>query len=100
MRVHIQRHGGLAGVRLSADVATTDLPGEKAARAEQAVTRLIDEPSAASPPQPDRFRYEITVPDRGASITVAEQDLSDDLMPLIEMATKAAKIVSARTPSE
>jgi hypothetical protein len=77
-------------------VATTDLPGEEAVRAEQAVTRLLDRPAAASPPQPDRFRYEITVPERGSSITVAEQDLPDDLRPLIEMASKAATIDSNR----
>ena len=100
MRVQIKRHGGLAGLRLSADVATTDLPGNKAARAEEAVTRLLDEPAAASPPQPDRFRYEITVPERGASITVAEQDLPDDLRPLIEMASKTAMIDSKRTRSD
>jgi hypothetical protein len=99
VRVRIQRHGGLAGVRLSADVATTDLPGEEAVRAEQAVARLLDQPAAASPPQPDRFRYEITVPERGASITVAEQDLPDDLRPLIAMASKAATIDSNRNRS-
>jgi hypothetical protein len=100
MRVHIKRRGGLAGVKLSADVATTDLDDEKAARAEQAVTRLLDEPAPVSPPQPDRFRYEITVPERGASVTVAEQDVPDDLRPLIEMASKAATIDSDRTRSD
>ena len=80
-------------------MATTDLPDEEAARAEQAVTRLLDEPSAASAPQPDRFCYEITVPERGASITVAEQDLPDDLRPLIEMASKTATVDSDRTRS-
>ena len=99
MRVQIKRHGGLAGVKLSADVETTDLDGEKAVRAEQAVTRLLHEPAAVSPPQPDRFRYEITVPERGASVTVAEQDLPDDLRPLIEMASKAATVDSDRTRS-
>ena len=75
-------------------------PATKAARAEEAVTRLLDGPAAASPPQPDRFRYEITVPERGASITVAEQDLPDDLRPLIEMASKTATIDSNRTRSD
>ncbi len=89
MRVRINRHGGLAGVTLSADVATTDLDGNAAARAEQAITRLLDKPAPVSPPQPDRFRYEITVPDRDVSVTVAEQDLPDDLRPLIEMASPA-----------
>ncbi len=90
MRVHITRHGGIAGLKLSADVATTDLDAGKAERAEQAVTRLLDEPAATSPPQPDRFRYEISVPERRASVTVNEQDVPDDLRPLIELALKAA----------
>jgi hypothetical protein len=97
VRVQINRRGGLAGVKLSADVATTDLDDEQAARAEQAVTRLLDEPAPVSPPQPDRFRYEIIVPERGATVTVAEQDLPDDLRPLIEMATRAATVDSDRT---
>jgi hypothetical protein len=100
VRVHITRHGGIAGLKLSADVATTDLDAEKAGRAEQAVTRLLDEPATASPPQPDRFRYEITVPERGASVTVNEQDVPDDLRPLIELASKAAASDSDRSRSD
>ena len=98
--MQIERHGGLAGVKLSAEVATTDLDATKAARAERAITRLLGGPAAVSPPQPDRFRYEITVPDRGASVTVGEQDLPDDLRPLIELASKTATIDSHRTSSE
>jgi hypothetical protein len=40
------------------------------------------------------------VPERGASITVAEQDLPDDLRPLIEMASKTATIDSNKTRSD
>jgi hypothetical protein len=100
VQVHINRHGGIAGLKLSADVATTDLDAEKAERAEQAVTRLLDEPATASLPQPDRFRYEITVPERHTSVTVNEQDLPDDLRPLIELASKAAAIDSDRSRSD
>jgi hypothetical protein len=96
VRVHINRYGGIAGLKLSADVATTDLDAEKAERAEQAVTRLLDGPATTSPPQPDRFRYEITVPERRTSVTVNEQDLPDDLRPLIELASKAARPQSGR----
>ena len=94
MRVQIKRRGGIAGVTLYADLATTELDEETAARVEQAVDRLIYQPPAPSQPQPGRFSYEITVPSRGRSVSVAEHELPNDLRPLIEMLSKVGTIGS------
>jgi hypothetical protein len=96
VRVQIKRRGGLAGVTLGAEVSTSDLDDETKARVEKAVARLIDTPANAAAPQPDRFHYEITVPEQGATVTVPEQELPDDLRPLIEMASKLGTIESGR----
>jgi emfourin len=95
VRVQIKRRGGIAGVILYADLATTELDDETAARVEQAVDRLIDQPPAPSQPEPDRFYYEITLPNRGRSVSVAEHELPNDMRPLIEMLSKVGTVGSA-----
>ena len=92
MRVQVTRRGGIAGVPLHADLATSDLNAETAARVEGALDRLLDQPPVPSTPQPDRFSYEITVPDRDKSISVAEPDLPPELTPLVEMLSKVGTI--------
>ena len=92
MRVQITRRGGIAGVALHADLATSDLDAETASRVEGALDRLLDQPPVASPPQPDRFHYEITVPDRDRSVSVAEPDLPTELTPLVEMLSKVGNV--------
>lgn len=94
VRVQIKRRGGIAGLTLGADLDTTELGGETASRVEQAVDRLTDQPPAPSSPQPDRFYYEITVPERDKSVSVAEQELPDDLRPLVDMLSKVGTIGS------
>jgi hypothetical protein len=96
VQAQIKRRGGLAGVTLGAEVSTSDLDDETQARVEKALARLIDAPATTSAPQPDRFYYEITVPERRATVTVPEQELPDDLRPLIEMASRRGMIESGR----
>jgi hypothetical protein len=98
VRVQVTRRGGIAGVPLYADLATSDLDAETAAQVDGALDRLMDQPYVARPPQPDRFYYEITVPDRNRSTSVAEQDLPPELTPLIEMLSKVGT-VGKRAPS-
>jgi hypothetical protein len=98
VRVQVTRRGGISGVPLHADLATSDFDGETAARVEEALCRLMDQPQVASPPQPDRFYYEITVPERGRSTSVAEHDLPPELTPVVEMLSKVGT-VGKRAPS-
>lgn len=92
MRVQVTRRGGIAGLSLHADLVTSDLDVATAARVEQALDRLMDQPPVASTPQPDRFYYEITLPERDRSTSVAEQDLPTELTPLLEMLSKTGTV--------
>jgi hypothetical protein len=92
VRVQITRRGGIAGVPLHAELATSDLDDKTAAQVEGVLDRLMDQPPVASPPQPDRFYYEIILPDRDKSISVAERDLPPGLTPLVEMLSKVGGV--------
>src|SRR5690242_9211995 len=84
VRVQIKRRGGLAGLTLGAELDTSKMDGETAARVEHALESVVCSPPAPVPAQPDRFAYEITLPDRGKSVTVAEQQLPEELVPLVD----------------
>jgi hypothetical protein len=58
----------------------------------------MDQPYVAPPPQPDRFYYEITIPDRNRSTSMPEHDLPPELTPLIEMFSRVGT-VGKRAPS-
>ena len=92
MRVQVTRRGGIAGVPLHADLATSDLDAATAARVEEALDRLMDQPHVASAAQPDRFTYEITLPERNRSTLVAEHDLPTELAPLVDMLSKVGTV--------
>jgi len=92
VRVQVTRRGGIAGISLHADLATSDLDAATAARVEEALDRLMDQPHVASAAQPDRFYYEITLPDRNRTTSVAEQDLPTELTPLVEMLSKVGSV--------
>jgi hypothetical protein len=99
VRVQITRRGGIAGVPLHADLETSDLDSKAATQVEGALDRLMDEPRAASAPQPDRFYYEIAVPARNWSTSVAEQDLPPGLTPLVEQLSKVGTVGKDAPPS-
>jgi hypothetical protein len=98
VRVQITRRGGIAGVPLHATLDTSDLDGRTAAEVEGALKRLMDQPQVASPPQPDRFYYEIAVPDRNWSTSVAEQDLPRELTPLVDKLSSTGTVGKRPTP--
>lgn len=72
MRIRVRRVGGIAGnIALAAELETADLPSDDAARLEVALGALPWGASAAEPPHPDAFRYEIDLPDepdRGTAV--------------------------------
>ena len=92
MRVLVTRRGGIAGVSLHADLATSDLDAATAARVEEALDRLMDQPHAASAAQPDRFYYKITLPEHNRSTFVAEHDVPADLTPLLDMLSNIGSV--------
>jgi hypothetical protein len=95
VRIQIRRRGGIAGVTLRADLATSDLDSKTATRVENAIAGLVDAPPTASAPHPDMFEYEISLPERHASVSLAERDMPDELKPLIEMLSRTGTIESA-----
>jgi hypothetical protein len=94
VRVQIKRSGGIAGLTLAAEVDTSRLDADTAARVEQAVENVVESPPEPTPAQPDRFHYEITLPDRGKSVRLPEQQLPSDLAPLIEQLSEKGEIES------
>jgi hypothetical protein len=94
VRIQIKRRGGIAGLTLGTEVDTSQLAPDSAARVEHAVESLVSSPPAPAPVQPDRFHYEITLPDRGKSVTVAEQQLPAGLAPLVDALTEKGEIES------
>ncbi len=76
-QVHVSRSGGFAGLRVSGsvDLATDDA---RAADARSLVDRIDFTQVAQRPPQPDMYVYEFKAPS-GHQVSVAEQDLTDDL---------------------
>ncbi|GGF51542.1 hypothetical protein GCM10011519_26920 [Marmoricola endophyticus] len=84
--VRVTRSGGFAGIGASAEL---DLDGTdpRAAQAQELVARTDLASVRARAPQdshPDRFAYRIEVPG-AAPVTVAEQDLTEDLQQLVRL---------------
>jgi hypothetical protein len=90
MRVRAVRRGGLAGVALTGDAETTELPPPTAAAAEAALRSLPAGKSAGAPSHPDGFVYELSFD--GGSVTLDESEISDELRPLIDLAMSRATL--------
>ncbi len=82
--------GGFAGITKKKTVDTANLSQEKAKQLPQLVeaANFFNLPAhiTASPTQPDRFQYKLTVEDNGKehTVTVSETALPTTLRPLIE----------------
>jgi hypothetical protein len=92
--IHVRyvRSGGLAGLRLVADVDTADLatsdPGS-AARIEMLAAHVSSEPPAgrlASPP-PDGYQHDLTISREGQAVQLRAWDgtMSESLKELVEL---------------
>ena len=86
MRLRVERHGGIAGIPMTAEVDTAELGDEAAARAEQAWRELGTRGDAAPSAGADRFVFRLTRLDGDrASATVPEPDVPVDLHPLVTL---------------
>jgi hypothetical protein len=90
MQVSVVRRGGLAGVSLSGDAETSELPPPTAATAEAALRSLPPGKSAGAPSHPDGFVYELSF--NGRSVTLDESEISDELRPLTDLAMSRATL--------
>jgi len=97
MRISFERTGGFAGISRTTTFDTADLPTDVANQLPQLLEAagFYDLPAniTASPTQPDRFQYTVTVEDEGQkhTVTVSEAALSGKLRPLIEWLSHAAR---------
>jgi hypothetical protein len=102
VRIRIRRVGGFTGnVALTAELDTTQLPSGDATRLQAAVDGLPWGASAAAPPHPDAFRYEIDLPDqpeRGLAV-LQEPELGGALAPLGEHLTTHGVVGPSRRPA-
>jgi hypothetical protein len=94
VRVQVKRKGGLAGLTLAAELDTEDLGSEEAPRVEGALEQLLARDQSSGPPHPDGFEYQFELPDRG-SVTVPEQELPEELQPLLDEFAKKGKMPGA-----
>ena len=90
MKISIVRGGGLAGMVTTTSVDTDDLtgPDETALRAkvdQAAVSRPHQRGAETTPPQPDRFSYELMIEDndKRQTLRIRDQDLSPEQHDLI-----------------
>jgi len=95
MRVRVRRLGGLAGVKVRADVDTDDLSDVEGPALDQALRGLAWGSESAAP-HPDAFRYELTKlddPDR-PSVIVGEHEVPSELQPLLDAAKERGEVES------
>ena len=98
MRIHFERTGGFAGMRVTSTVDTDSLPPDDARDLADMVddSGFFDLPAAfTSPPggEPDRFQYKLTIESEGRRHTVemGEATAPDSIRPLLRRLTTLAR---------
>ncbi len=102
MHIQFTRTGGFAGVRLTTDVDTTELPSEQASMLDKLVNEAgffnLPEKLAPETPAPDRFEYQLTVesPQQTHSVVVSDAAAPASLRPLLNYLTTLAMVSRKR----
>jgi len=97
MRVHFERTGGMAGMRLTATIDGEALAPDEQRQLEELVTAadFFALPGRLATPSPgaDRFQYRVTVErgDQRHTVVVEEAASPPALRPLMEWLTRAAR---------
>ena len=97
MRIHFERTGGFAGMRVAATIDTQSLSPEQANEIEDMVkgVNFFDLPGELEAPDPgaDRFQYRLTINTEGRThtIEVGEAAAPDELRPLLRKLTVMAR---------
>jgi hypothetical protein len=97
MKIHFERTGGFAGMKLKASLNSESLP----ARSMQHLRRLLEESRFFELPlrlesheiRPDRLQYRVTVENNNCVHTVqtSEDAIPQEMRPLLEWLTAAAR---------
>jgi hypothetical protein len=90
MRVHFERSGGFAGLRMSCTIDSDELPDDEAHALREEIEQAsffnlphrLFEPAVGA----DRFQYEVSVDmgEREHTVEVGEAAMPDSLRPLIQ----------------
>jgi hypothetical protein len=97
MRVHFERTGGMAGMRLAATIDGEDLAPDERAQLEELVTAVdffaLPERLTAPSSGADRFQYRVTVErgDRRHTVLIGEAAAPPALRPLLEWLVRALR---------
>ncbi|MCI0525452.1 MAG: hypothetical protein L0Y75_09345 [Acidobacteria bacterium] len=96
MRVKVKRSGGIAGLKVGAEVDSDQLSAAESQEMKGLVERanLFDQPARPGDrSMPDQFQYEITVEDQGKSHSFVTSDAaaSDELLDLVDWLIDAAR---------
>lgn len=96
MLVRLVRTGGIAGLKVQAEVDSEQLPPAQKREMKKLVeeAELFDQPARlSSRAMPDQFQYEITIEDEGKTHSFVTNDaaVSDELLELIDWLSATAK---------
>jgi Emfourin len=96
MRVSCKKTGGVAGLKIGAEVDSDDLSPAERREMKELVERakLFDQPAKpGGKPMPDQFQYEITIEDQGKKHSFVTNDAtaSEELLDLIDWLFDAAR---------
>jgi len=96
MRVSCKKTGGVAGLKISAEVDSEQLSSAERQEMEELAERakLFDQPAKpGAGSTPDQFQYEITVDDQGKrhSFVTNDATASDELLDLVDWLIAARK---------
>jgi hypothetical protein len=96
MRVSLKKSGGIAGLKVSAEVDSRQLSAAQEREMKDLVERanLFDQPpKPGGRSMPDQFQYEISVEDQGRAHSFVTNDAaaSDELLDLVDWLVAAAR---------
>jgi hypothetical protein len=96
MRVSCKKTGGIAGLKISAEIDSEQLFSAELQEMEELVerARLFDQPAKPGVrATPDQFQYEITVEDQGKRHSFVTNDAAapDELLDLVDWLISAAR---------
>jgi len=102
MRVSCRKTGGVAGLKISAEIDSDQLSSDQAHKMNELVERAKLFDQAAKPggkSMPDQFQYEITVEDGGKKHSFVTNDAtaSEELLDLVDWLFDVAR---AQKPSQ
>jgi hypothetical protein len=96
LHIQFERTGGFTGIRLAVNLTAEDLPEDEWQALQSALQQagfFELPPKIASPGQPDRFTYQVTVETETRSHTVelGEDAVPDEVQPLIRQLNLIAR---------